>query len=696
MRIRSSFIFALLLCATDVAAQRDTARVTSLDSVRVTAERASGSIGSAASTVTRISGEQLARTPYRSFADLLRLVPGFGIVDRDGMGDDAQPIVRGFYGGGEAEYVTLLIDGKPVSQLQSGVVSWDAMPPLASIEAIEVLRGNASSLWGDAAVGAVVNVITKGGVSPYFGSHVTTGSHTVSRAGIAGGGPLLGRATSLSVAHDRINGYRDHSARRSTRLSAAIDLVRGSRGGVRLSTRSHWRATEDPGPLFVTPTIDPRTSDPMFRFDRTDDDLHAVQVDADFMLAASRSLSMALFTEQRDMNTVRTIALAPGFGDTRERVTSSRRLWASVLFDAADTPIPWNDRLVIGADLSRGSLGSTWWAIFTGTADELPEFATRQSMDADGDATRTTTAAFAQYTLQATSRLALNVGARVDRIDDRYEPEAPDGAALTAAHTAWSPRAGLTFRYAEQAGHSGRVFANVTRSFKAPTLDQLFDQRPVPLPFPPYETTTSNALLSPQRGAGVEFGVDQLLSGATIGTVLLQASAYDTRMRDELDFDVQALRYANIARSRHRGLETSVRWTPDANAQLFATHAVQSIVIEHGEHAGNQLKAIPRQMATAGINVGRPGGLTAALLATVMSSVYLDDANSTSLPGHTRVDARLGYRLYSYDLFVDVLNVFDERYNSTGFLDPSGTGARYVQPAAGRMVLAGFRFDLTR
>ena len=84
---------------------------------------------------------------------------GFALLQLDGIGYDVQPIVRGFYGGGEAEYVLLMVDGQPINVLETGLVNWDQIP-LAAIESIKILRGRASSLYGDAAIGGVINIVT--------------------------------------------------------------------------------------------------------------------------------------------------------------------------------------------------------------------------------------------------------------------------------------------------------------------------------------------------------------------------------------------------------------------------------------------------------------------------------------------------------------------------------------------------------
>jgi oligopeptide/dipeptide ABC transporter ATP-binding protein len=78
-----------------------------------------------------------------------------------------------------------------------------------------------------------------------------------------------------------------------------------------------------------------------------------------------------------------------------------------------------------------------------------------------------------------------------------------DTAATETDHTAFSPRAGINVRLIGTARQEGHAYLAVGRSFKAATPDQLYDQRAIPVPFPPYGITISNPLLRPQRGTSV-------------------------------------------------------------------------------------------------------------------------------------------------------------------------------------------------
>src|SRR5215813_9496070 len=112
---------ALVLGTPALAAQSprrssDTA-TTRLDPVVVTAARVDAALTTSAAAVTRLSGESLRRLPVRTIADALQFVPGMVVLQGDGLGMAPRLVVRGFYGGGETDYATVVIDGVPATEL---------------------------------------------------------------------------------------------------------------------------------------------------------------------------------------------------------------------------------------------------------------------------------------------------------------------------------------------------------------------------------------------------------------------------------------------------------------------------------------------------------------------------------------------------------------------------------------------------
>ena len=650
----------------------DTTPPPTLGAVVVIAERSATPMNMSTAAVTRLTAADLSRLPYTTVADVLKQVPGFAVVDFDGLGRDPQLMVRGFYGGGEAEYVQVMLDGRPVNLVHNGTITWESLPPLTSILSIEIVRGSASALHGDAAVAGVINIVTRR--SPLDAAIWQLGGESF--GGILASTDIsstfLNRELSASAGFDRTSGFRDHAERSSANARAAFGLTRQ----LRATARFAWRDFEEPGPLLESLLHDGSESDPRFQFDGGEDKSLNIGLDHDGSLGAGGTLTTAIRLDTRQADLTRTLPLSPDFGDTKKRELNTMTFGASTQADLTPTILPPGiDRFSFGASADFGTIDSRYANLFPNGSAGLAEVR--------GDGSRTALGAFVHMVASQSSRVRWTLGARVDLLRDSFTPEDDDN--LEATHFAFSPKLGVNARYAE----SGNVWLSASRTFKAPTLDQLFDQRPIPIPFPPFSLTTSNSDLEPQRGTSVETGLyhDIALATARLGfTVTL----YEISMRDELDFDLQTFKYINIAKSRHRGFEAGITLSQgilSANASV----SLQNATATAGANDGKQLKAIPGQLLSAGATISPRGIGSVSLAVTRTADVFIDDANTRRFPSWTRIDAQFTRPIGSLALVVGARNLLDERYNSTGFLDPSGSGQAYYYPAAGRVLTLGIR-----
>ncbi|MEX1184116.1 MAG: TonB-dependent receptor, partial [Gemmatimonadota bacterium] len=511
--MRFAIFLAAAAAASPLAAQRpavEDTTVVSLDAVIVSAERTSTLLGSSVSSVSRIDAAQLRQFPQATVADALQQVPGFALATFDGLGGDPQLMVRGFYGGGEAEYAVVLLDGRPFNQLQNGLIAWDAIP-LSAIEAIEVVRGGSSALYGDAAIGGVINIITRdvSGDMPARWS-VSGGEHDTFSGDADVGVTLGGRGIGLSGAIDRTAGFRDHAERSSFRLGVRAPLLAGPTASLDLTAHTHARDFQEAGAVLGS-TLDASraASDPIFRFDETQDRAHMLSLLGDAVFGARTRLTGSITGEYRDLDAVRTLPLAPGYGDTKERDTETTRGFATAQLEIDDTFLPGADHLLFGADLTAGRFDSEYYVIMAGTsADYAAASGERGELDASGTGSRAAAGAFAQYSVNLLRPLRLVLGARFDAVRDAFDASAPsEDDGITASHDEFSPKIGLNFEYARSAARSGNLYITAGRSFKAPTLDQLFDQRSIGVPYPPFSVTLSNDQLRPQYGVNLEAGL---------------------------------------------------------------------------------------------------------------------------------------------------------------------------------------------
>lgn len=84
-------------------------------------------------------------------------------------------------------YTLYMIDGRPINQgRQANSNGTDggkqiALPPLAMIERIEVIRGPMSSLYGSDAMGGVINFITRKNKAEWHGTIGAEYNHALER-----------------------------------------------------------------------------------------------------------------------------------------------------------------------------------------------------------------------------------------------------------------------------------------------------------------------------------------------------------------------------------------------------------------------------------------------------------------------------------------------------------------------------------
>ena len=104
---------------------------------------------------TVITAAEIARSPARSLADVLRYAAGVETAPRGEA--QADLTIRGSTFNG----VLVLVDGARFNDPMTGHFLSDFPVPLAEIGRVEVLRGPAAAVYGPDALGGVVHVITK-------------------------------------------------------------------------------------------------------------------------------------------------------------------------------------------------------------------------------------------------------------------------------------------------------------------------------------------------------------------------------------------------------------------------------------------------------------------------------------------------------------------------------------------------------
>ncbi|MSQ65004.1 MAG: TonB-dependent receptor [Limnohabitans sp.] len=162
------YFFAFVSLCTPVCAQEQ-----ELNPVVVTDSFNELHLSDFLSSISVINRQQIEKSQSATLADLLLGEAGIEFGRNGGIGATSSFFLRGQ----DSKNVAVYIDGvrTPVDQIGSLQIT-DF--PLAQIEKIEILRGNASALYGDSAIGGVINIFTRQGIgkpAPY--GSVTSGGY---------------------------------------------------------------------------------------------------------------------------------------------------------------------------------------------------------------------------------------------------------------------------------------------------------------------------------------------------------------------------------------------------------------------------------------------------------------------------------------------------------------------------------------
>ncbi len=139
--------------------QQDSMKLQQLDEVVVSDSRFELKRENSGKTIIKISAEELERNQGRTFAEIINTKSG---IEVNGSRSYAGQNISVFARGGNNRQVLVVIDGIQVSDPSNVNAEYDLRLLNASqIESIEILKGAASTLYGNSAATAVINITTK-------------------------------------------------------------------------------------------------------------------------------------------------------------------------------------------------------------------------------------------------------------------------------------------------------------------------------------------------------------------------------------------------------------------------------------------------------------------------------------------------------------------------------------------------------
>jgi len=253
----------------------------------------------------------------------------------------------------------------------------------------------------------------------------------------------------------------------------------------------------------------------------------------------------------------------------------------------------------------------------------------------------------------------------------RWDDAQSGSGASRATDVAVTPRLGLTYTIVPDVV----AFASYSESF-----------------LPQSGTTFAGDPLKPETGRQWETG---LKSSLLDGKIDLSASLYYLTRNNVASSDMaHNYFYLQAGKQRSRGFEFDSRFALDENWQAILTYAyTDAAVMEDSDPAmlGDSLRNVPKNAIGVWTRYAFDGDLSGLSLAGGVhhySGTAGDLPNTFKLPAYTLVDAEIGYGVGDAELQVSFKNLTNERYFQGSYNDT------YVQPGFPRTIEAKLSYKL--
>ncbi|NMO16767.1 TonB-dependent receptor [Pyxidicoccus fallax] len=622
----------------------------------VTGTRLPRPIRDVPATTVVIPRAEIERSPTLTQDALVRTLPSAATFRRTPSlvaDPTAQGLnLRGLAPSGVARSLVLL-DGIPVNDPFGGWVFWRSLPRLG-LDRIEVVPSGGSALYGSAALGGVVQLVSRPVTGPTLDAAVTYGNLDT--------GLLAARAA------ERFGPVRASLETELLTSDGYPIVVASQRGAIDTATPSNHAVLNGRVDADVSESLTLSARAGLFRENQNGGTrATTARVDLAHFAAGAR-----LSTEARGTFTLDLFGRVQRFEQGRARVAQDRSSEARAAFQ----DVPADDQ---GLSLAWTSPSATWGGThvlsagldarrMAGTSDERlfpPEPMPGSTLVRAAGGTQLSGGLYLQDLYTVSPALELSAALRLDvwrNLNGEQRVERASGAVETTAfedrtEEQLSPRLGLRLRPVDWL----TVRASGYRAFRAPTLNELYR---------PFQVgtvlTAANADLRAERLWGAEAGVEAESPLGLTARVTGFWNVLDDPITNVTLEDGTRQRQ-NLGRARVRGVETSVDWRLSRRwtALLAYTFVNPTVTRAPGqpELVGKQLAQDPRHRGTAILTFDDPAIVTATVQLRVTGPQYEDDLNERGMGGYAVVDVSASRRLFwKVDGFAAVENLFDREY----------------------------------
>jgi iron complex outermembrane receptor protein len=630
----------------------------SADDVVVTASRIHENVQNIPANVQVITREQINELSPSSIPQVLSQLGGLNVSGVAlGQFNRGANVDIGGYGANASSTTLVLINGQRISPIDSSAVPWE-MIAVSAIDRIEIIKGSAGVLYGDRAVGGVINIVTNEGKKSINQASVTFGSFGTKGLSAIFQNKFNDTLFKISGNVNESDGWRQNTASNQYSFNARVTQF-FDKNSAYVETFANHNKNETPGA--VTGTVgegNPRLAKcdiyNCFKGAHNKFDNFGVALGGqyDFSEHVRFETDFSYKNTQSDFykngdNTFITGGLSnpplyfPYSADyNRWRIDFSPRL----RFDFEKL-----GKLILGYDYGR-AIG-----------------ATSDSFSSQSNAALVDNSLYVNYRLPVRDNLDFSAGFR--RQVESISARSFDGTSLGTEQKSVSANAwevGVNYKFSD----AEKLYVKYGQSFRFPNIDEFWG-------YDDSYNVTFAGIITPQIDRTIEIG-----SNVVLGNTKITTSAFYTRTNDQIRFQVATGKNINDPNLIERkGIYLSTDSSITNRLSLHTNSKLQDATYADGPYKGKSHDLVPSLLINARLNYKFDHDWSLGLVTNYIGSQYYDGANDNAeykkMPSYLVTDLYASKKIQQWDIRLTIRNIANEQYATYGGYQDKGDGGAY-------------------
>jgi len=611
--------------------------------VVVSATRSNLSNVTIPSNIKVISREQIESSGATTLAEIIRSVGGVHIADQFGDGTKATISMRGF-GSTNVSNTLVIVDGRRINNIDLSGPNLSSIS-VKDIEQVEIVQSSAGVLYGDQAVGGVINIITRKPGDFTVDAEVQMGSYDRTRF-LTRLSDKLSNDFSYVLSADvlRADNYRDNNDVDNMNVLGHMDYE-FSAGNVFVELQRITKDQNYPGALFAASL-----------------DVDRRQVGS--TLFSSEETEIARIGGNSSINDQWLLE-----AELASRKFKSHSVYSPTFSGSIDSEqLEFTPRVIGNIPFNDGH------AVITTGIDYLDA-----DYEASLDDKQTAISYYAQAVLPLVENTTLTLGGRKARVENDM---------VSSNFTGKLDESISAFELGVQSRLDKNLvlFARYEDNFRFAKVDEL-------------SFTTPGTPLDIQKGESKEIGIEW-----NDNVYSLKAQIYRLDLENEIAYDPGAVgpgspfgfpgANINLDPTVHDGLIVEGNYAVSRALDLGATFTYNKAVFKSGPYKDKQITGVPVRQVSVISNYRVTEQLKTFVEAIYAGKHYAsgDYANQTKkLDSYTVVNANISYQWDELVISARVNNLLNKEYSSTA-VESFGSVAFYPSPERNFWLSAAVRF----